>query len=66
MRWYGVILCLAFLGCSQEPSFDERYEQADKAVRGKADAIDAELAGQETARSSDAAPADDAEVSSAP
>ena len=44
MRWSGAILCLALLGCSREQSFDERYDEADKAIREKAAAIDAELA----------------------
>jgi hypothetical protein len=67
MRRSGPILCLALLGCSAEKSFDERYEQADKAIREKAAAIDAELTGSETPRASDAAmPADDASAPSAP
>ena len=32
MRWPGVILCLALLGCSREQSFDERYDEAMAAV----------------------------------
>jgi len=67
MRWGGAILCLALLGCGREQSFDERYEQADKAIREKAAAIDAELAASGTPRASDAAvPADDKAASSAP
>ena len=43
MRWFLVLSVLTLLACSQEPSFDERYEKADKEIREKAASIDAEL-----------------------
>ena len=55
MRRSGMIMCLALLGCSQQPTFDERYEEAEKAIRDKAAAIDEEIAGRETSRATDAA-----------
>ena len=67
MRWTSAILCLVLLGCSREQSFDERYEQADKAIREKAAAIDAELTASGTPGASDTAvPADDKAASSRP
>lgn len=63
----GLILCLALLGCSGEKSFDERYEQADKSIREKAAAIDAELAGSEKpSANGTSAPTDDAAASPRP
>ena len=47
MRRGGVILTLLALvtaaGCKDEPSFDERYEAAEKRLEKKAAAIDREL-----------------------
>ncbi|QIQ86956.1 hypothetical protein [Erythrobacter sp.] len=31
--------------CAEEPDFDTRYEEAEKEISAKAEAIDAELAG---------------------
>ncbi len=46
MRRCAPLLALALVltGCGREPSFDERYEKAEKAIREKAQAIDDELA----------------------
>lgn len=59
MRRLGVVLVLAVVACRQEPSFDERYEQADREIREKAAAIDAELedAGASAAATQAAPPA---------
>lgn len=37
-------------GCAEEPDFDTRYEEAEEEISAKAEAMDAELAGdgQET------------------
>lgn len=35
------VVCLA--SCNSEPSFDERFEEAEKSIREKAAEIDAEL-----------------------
>lgn len=48
MRGYAALLVpLLLAGCSSEPSFDERYQDAEKAIRGKAATMDAEMAEQE-------------------
>lgn len=45
------LAALAFLsGCSSEPSFDERYEGAEKTIRDTAATMDAEMAEQERLR----------------
>jgi hypothetical protein len=54
-RTPALAMALLLAGCHQ-PSFDERYGEAEKAVRDKADAIDKELADRERAQAS-AAPA---------
>lgn len=61
MRWSSVILCLVLLGCSREPTFDERYGEAEKAIRDKAAAIDEEVAGRETSRATETAASNAAE-----
>ena len=55
MRWFGIFFVLSLLACRQEPSFDERYEQADKQIREKAASIDAELGNRSEAAPSPAA-----------
>lgn len=68
MRRAILLVALALLGCGREPSFDERYEQAEQAIREKAAAIDAELAAREKERQADEAgeTADKAAGQSAP
>ncbi|MCP9221566.1 hypothetical protein MKP08_02230 [Erythrobacter sp. LQ02-29] len=38
------VACVAVSACHSEPTFDERYEKAEKNIRSTAGAIDAELA----------------------
>lgn len=41
--------CLASLaGCKREPSFDERYQAADKHIRETVQEIDAQMSGSPT------------------
>jgi len=37
--------CLALAGCKREPSFDERYDAANKTIAKTAHEIDAEITG---------------------
>lgn len=45
MRWLPVVAMLLLAGC-QERSFDERYAEAEKTIRDKTQAIDAEIASE--------------------
>jgi pyruvate/2-oxoacid:ferredoxin oxidoreductase alpha subunit len=47
LRWGSLICFLLAGGCAQEPDFDTRYEEAEEEISAKAEAIDAELAGEE-------------------
>jgi hypothetical protein len=51
------VLALALTACSGEPSFDERYTTAEKAIRDKAATMDAEMAEQGRLRGQATAPA---------
>ena len=43
-RWVPVLaVALILCGCGREPDFDQRYEEAETAIREKAAAIDAEF-----------------------
>lgn len=46
MRRPAAIVLLLFAAACHKPSFDERYEKAEKAVRDKAAAIDRDLQAQ--------------------
>jgi hypothetical protein len=50
MRYALVLAILVLAGCKQEPDFDARYDAAEKHIRAKAGAIDAELAARERQR----------------
>lgn len=39
----GCAVLLALAGCKAEPSFDERFQAAEKRINAKAQAIDQEL-----------------------
>jgi hypothetical protein len=56
MRGALAIVVLLLAGCHGEPSFDERYDSAEKTIREKAADIDAELARRERLASEAAAP----------
>jgi len=45
LRWAipGLMAMLLLSGCNREPSFDERYGDAEKSIKKKAAEIDAEL-----------------------
>ena len=43
MRGVILLALLAVAGCSEEPSFDERYDSAEKQIRTKAAQIDRDL-----------------------
>lgn len=51
-----MIGAMLLFGCNREPSFDERYDKAEKTIREKAAEIDAELAERERLASEAAAP----------
>lgn len=43
MRLAVALSLLALVGCSPEPSFDERYEKAQTSIRDQARTLDADL-----------------------
>ena len=43
MRWLALLAAVLLTGCSDEPTFDERYAKAQKQIRAKAGEIDREL-----------------------
>lgn len=52
----AIVPALLLAACNREPSFDERYGKAEKAIRAKAAGIDAELAEGERQANAAAAP----------
>ncbi|NNC59667.1 MAG: hypothetical protein HKO05_06720 [Erythrobacter sp.] len=55
MRGAFLALPLLLLACESEPTFEERYEETQKRIQEKAEALDAELAEPPSPASSETA-----------
>lgn len=53
MRASAVLSLLVLAGCQQEPSFDERYSAASKAVAASGAALESELKAREAWRAAE-------------
>jgi hypothetical protein len=50
MRRLALAVAVLLTGCHHEPSFDERYAKAEKAINSEAASIDSELASRAALR----------------